>query len=184
MKKTLAIIITFFAFFSISNAQVKNNWLIDQLMDFPFWVEEFKLKVNDLEYVHFYDQDSQNLYNNFRFSDEVLKDELMRQYREWNIEYYRMNWIINDYNLYVYHANKMFSYISQKEFRYDSQLDSIILNHYTLARTHYDRAKHLIATRPEKKIEKDDYPYWWLSNNWQTYPYSFYETIPDRWARY
>ena len=185
MKKIILSIISLFTFFSIANTYAENNWLLGEIMDFPYWVEDFKLKVDNLNYVKFYDSESQTLYNNFRATDSVLKDELIRQYREWKIDYYRMNWIVSEYNSYVYHANKMFSYISQKEKKYDSQLDSIILTHYTEARQYYDRAKYLIATKDEQKNENNnDYPYWWRTNNWANYPYSYTETIRDRWYQY
>lgn len=184
MKKLLTTIIAFFTIFSIGNTYANNEGLLDKIMDFPFWVEEFRIRMDEPKYVYFYDQQSQNLYNSFIGVNNVLKDQLVKYYREWDIDYYRMNWIINDYNLYIYHSNKMFSYLSQKELRYEEQLDTIILKHYTLARNHYNTVKHLVETRKKKEVETDTYPYWWLSNNWGSYPYSYVETIPERWAWY
>ena len=85
------------------------------------------------------------MYDNFRTADQLLKDEIIRLYRSWEIDYYKMNWIIQNYNLFVYHTNKMFNYISIKEVRSDfKELDTAILKNYELSRSYYSRAKLLI----------------------------------------
>ena len=146
MKNLIYIILSIFLFFSISNiTSADKEWYIEKLLDLNYWIEEYKIQINDLEYVYFYDAKSQKMYDNFRTADQLLKDEIIRLYRSWEIDYYKMNWIIQNYNLFVYHTNKMFNYISIKEVRSDfKELDTAILKNYELSRSYYSRAKLLI----------------------------------------
>jgi len=146
MKNLIYIILSIFIFFSISNiTSADKEWYIEKLLDLNYWIEEYKIQINDLEYVYFYDTKSQKMYDNFRTADQLLKDEIIRLYRSWEIDYYKMNWIIQNYNLFVYHTNKMFNYISIKEVRSDfKELDTAILKNYENSRSYYSRAKLLI----------------------------------------
>jgi len=147
MKKLVFIILPIFLFFSISNITSAENkeWYLEKLLDLNYWIEDYKFNINDLNYVSFYNSQSQKMYDNFRTADKMLKDELLKKYRSWEIDYYKMNWIVTNYNLFVYHTNKMFNYLSIKEVRSDfKELDSAILKNYELARTYYSRSKLLI----------------------------------------
>ncbi len=147
MKKLVYIILSIFLFFSIVSISSAENkeWYIEKLLDLSYWIEDYKFQINDINYVYFYDSKSQKMYDNFRTAEQILKDELMKMYREWNIDYYKMNWIITNYNLFVYHTNKLFSYLSIKEVRPDfKELDSAIIKNYELSRSYYTRTKLLI----------------------------------------
>ncbi|MDD2907074.1 MAG: hypothetical protein PHH98_00390 [Candidatus Gracilibacteria bacterium] len=147
MKKLVFIILSIFLFFSISNitsAENKEGYL-EKLLDLNYGIEDYKFSINDLNYVSFYNSQSQKMYDNFRTADKMLKDELLKKYRSGEIDYYKMNGIVTNYNLFVYHTNKMFNYLSIKEVRSDfKELDSAILKNYELARTYYSRSKLLI----------------------------------------
>ncbi len=146
MKNLVYIILSIFTFFSISNITSANKeWYIEKILDLNYWIEEYKIQINDIDYIYFYDEESQKLYDNFRSADKLLKDEIIRLYRDWKIDYYKMNWITQNYNLFIYHTNKMFKYISLKEVRSNlKELDIAILKNYENSRSYYYKTKLMI----------------------------------------
>lgn len=142
MKKLIYMTITIFSFFSIASVSANDGYM-DKILDLTYWVEEFKLRMNEINYIYFHDFNSQATYDNFRVADDMLKEEFISLYRNWNIDYYTMNGIINDYNLFVYHTNKMFLYTKMAETSNNNQLKNIILEHYTLTRSYFNRVRYL-----------------------------------------
>jgi len=148
MKKLLLPILSIFIFFSIANTSVAKEWYIEQLLDLNYWVEEYELRLSKIEYVYFYNENTNQMYDGYKIADRLLKDEMMNMYRNWEIDYYTMNWIVENYNLFIYHTNKLFNYVSVKEIRSDSkEVDSAILKNYELSRSYYKRVKHLLLSK-------------------------------------
>jgi len=151
MKKLVYIIITIITFFSIYNQSNANyywneniEWYLEKILDLSYWIEEYNFQINEIDNVIFSDKNSQILYNNFRNAERLLKNEFLRKYRNWEIEYYTMNWIIQNFNLFVYHSNKMFYYISIKETRNDfKELDTAIFKNYQNSRSYLWKTKNL-----------------------------------------
>lgn len=152
MKNLVYTIIWIIIFFSIFNYSTANygwvnnkEWYIEKLLDLNYWIEEYKFQINDLEYIYFYDINSQKMYDDFRTAEQTLKSEFLRKYRNWEIDYYTMNWIVKNFNLFVYHTNKLFKYISIKEIKSDyKELDIAILKNYENSRSYYYKTKLLI----------------------------------------
>lgn len=150
MKKIVSSILMIsyiFSIFAFSSVNASSRWYIDMLLDFPYWVEEMAMNVEEINYIYFFEEDSQKLYDNYRIAENVLKNEVVNLYKNDVLDYYTMNWIIKNYNLFIYHTNKMFYYIQTKEVRYDNQLNKIILEHYELSRQYYNTVKHLISSK-------------------------------------
>lgn len=153
MKKLIYTILTTFLFFSIVNISVASEWYMEKILDMAYWVEELKLKIYNLDPVYFTDQNSQNLYNNFRAADNTMREQIWTLYKAGQFDYYRMNGIIDEYNLFLYHTNRMFYYLSLKARIYDKQLDNAIANNYELSRSHYERVKFLLIPKPKDPEE-------------------------------
>ncbi|MDR3150105.1 MAG: hypothetical protein LBU14_00225 [Candidatus Peribacteria bacterium] len=109
--------------------------------------------MNSLNNVYFYDENSQNLYNTFRAADNTLKEQIWILYKAGQFDYYTMNGIMNEYNLFLYHTNKMFYYLSLKAQFSDKQLDNAILNNYELSRSYYERVEYLLTPKPKTPEE-------------------------------
>lgn len=150
MKKLIAIIIAISSFFSISFITNANEWYLEKVMDLNYGPEEYKLNLefNKIWYIYFYDSQTNQMYNDFVNANEILKDEIMKKYRSWEIDYYTANWIVSNFNKYIYHSNKVFNYISIKEIRKDiPEVDTAIKKNYELSRSYYKRVKYLILKK-------------------------------------
>ena len=151
MKKLVSSILFIFCFFSIVNNSIawysdeKNiEWYMEKILDLNYGIEQYKFDVNEINYIYFYDKNSQNLYNSFRSTEQILKEEFLKKYRDNKIDYYTMNAIINNFNLFVYHSNKMFEYLSIKESRNYKELNTAILKNYEKSRSYFYKTKNLI----------------------------------------
>jgi hypothetical protein len=151
MKKLVLTIITIFVFFSIVNysnawySQEKNiEWYMEKILDLNYGIEEYKFQVNEIRYVYFYNKNSQNLYDSFRSTEQALKEEFLRKYKNNEIDYYTMNGIVKNFNLFVYHSNKMFEYLSMKEYSNYKELGTAILKNYENSRWYFYKTKNLM----------------------------------------
>lgn len=152
MKNLVYIILYIFIFFSIKNESIANyawennkEWYIEKLLDLNYWIEEYNFQITEIKNIYFSDKNTQILYNSFRNWEKTLKDEFIRKYKKWEIDYYTMNWIIKNFNLFVYHTNRMFYYISLLEIRGDyKELDNAIIKNYENSRSYFNKTKLLI----------------------------------------
>ncbi len=147
VKKYILVILTIFLTFSIvSSSFAKEESYIEKLLDLNYWVEKFN--INNLEkisYIKFYDSATQKKFDEFRRVNEILKNELIRLYKNWNLDYNSINSIIVNYNNFIYHTNKMFLYKSIKEIRPSySELNYAIEENYTYARGYYFKVKNIV----------------------------------------
>lgn len=147
MKKLLISILSIFIFFSIANKSIAEEWYIEKILDLNYWIEDYKLNLPNIEYRYFYNKNILKAYNSFKKTDKLLKDEIIKKYRNNEIDYYKMNWIVLNYNNFVYHTNKFFKYLSIKEIQPNSkEVNQAILNNYELSRNYYKRTKYLILS--------------------------------------
>lgn len=144
MKKIL-IIISIVCYFSIAQITNAAEWYIESLLQLPTWPEAFDINIEKLPNYTFETPKTQNLFNSYRKVSLVLKDEFLNQYELGNIDYYAMRDLINNYNLFIYHTNKMFYYISLKD-NNPWLVDTIypISKNYSLSRIHYNKIKNII----------------------------------------
>lgn len=145
MKKLLLPIISIFAFFSIVNISLAEETYLDEILDLQYWIEEYNLNLSNIEYIYFSDDSKREIYQSYKNTDSILKELFMDYYRAWEIDYYSMNWIITNYNLFVYHTNKFLYYLSLQEKSGDYiDFDSAISRNYSLSRSHYNKVKELL----------------------------------------
>lgn len=144
MWKITSIILSFFLFFSIANSTSANEWYIEKLLDLTYWIEERKLNFRQIDNINFSSAENRIIYNNFKYADSLLKWEINRLYRNWKIDYYTMNWIINNHDLFIFHINRYFLYTSMKERSNYKELDSAIMRNYELSRSYFLRTKTLV----------------------------------------
>lgn len=150
MKKITNMIIAFFIFFSIVFSTSANELSIEKILDLNFGIEEKKLNFRQIDNIRFSNIENRRMYNNFKRADSLLRWEINRLYRLWEIDYYTMNWIINNHDLFIYHVNKYFLYTSMKEKNNYKELDTAIMRNFELSRNYFLRTKSLILNNRKK----------------------------------
>ncbi len=147
MKKIISlIIISLVSFSSVSLvfAEVE-EWYIEQLLQIRTWVEWFNIERAKIDDFQFINPTIANIYTEFKKANRILKDEMMKQYDEWELTHTQINGMIINHKGFVYHTNKLFYYLSMKEKwqAYGSEIDNAITNSYIGLRSNYARLKAL-----------------------------------------
>jgi len=146
MKVLIKIIISLFFLFSIVTPSfAQNRWQIENILDLNYWIEV--LEINKVYFDNYYFNNYQiyRIYSAFKTTSRVLKDEIIRKYRDNTIWYYQMKWLITNYTNFIYYANKYFFFIKQKEiYSNDKIINNAIINNLTQAKSYYMRMKFLI----------------------------------------
>lgn len=138
MKKIIIFIISFTIFLSSQSNTFAEEWYIERLLDLNYWVEELTLGLSELEYVQFNTAQYDNMYNELKNADWLLRTEFMKKYRNWEYTYSQINWIITNYNNFIYYTNKFFYYLKLKESGYSyTELDSAMIKSFTNMRNSY-----------------------------------------------
>lgn len=145
MKKFSTIIITLICFFSIVNKSFAWEWYIEELLDINYWIEEYELELQNLEFIYFLDENKNIMFNEFNKINELLKKEIITKYKNKKFNYYQTKWIIWSYKKFIYYTNRLFYYISLKEKKYNyNELDESILKTYLNVRIYYKKTESLI----------------------------------------
>ncbi len=100
----------------------------------------------EIKNVSFIAPDTQEVFDSFKETSELLKNEILNRYENDEFEYYTMQWIVSNYNSYVYYTNKLFYYLSLRE-QYsdlDSETEYGVSKNYSKARNYFKRLKYLI----------------------------------------
>ena len=147
MKKFISfIIITIISFSSASSTfGMETEGFIERTLQLRTWVEWFNIERAQIDDFNFISPTINSVYTEFKRADRILRDEIMKQYAEWNLEYYQINWMIKNHGKFVYHTNKLFMYLSMKEKWQISwkEADNAIANSYIQLRSYYARLKAL-----------------------------------------
>lgn len=145
MNKITTFIITMIIFFSsiyITNAE---EWYIEKLLDINYWVEKYELDLAEIDYYNFKSDKYNYIYKELKRIDSILKEDIIKKYRSWEYNYYQVNWIIKNYNDFIYHNNMFFYYIKLKEQNNNyKELDSAIIKSYTNLRNSYKKIINII----------------------------------------
>lgn len=145
MKNILSIII-FISIFSIANFANAWEWYIEELLQFKVGPEAFTMNLAKIKNVSFIAPDTQEVFDSFKKTSELLKNEILNRYENDEFEYYTMQWIVSNYNSYVYYTNRLFYYLSLREQYSDleSETEYGISKSYSKARTYFKRLKYLV----------------------------------------
>ena len=148
MKKITKLIISFTIIISSLSTTFAEEWYIEKLLDLNYGIEEYELNLSEIKYIHFKNQNFNKIYNELKTADSVLKKWFMRKYRNWELEYYKINWIIKNYNNFVYHTNQFFLFLKLKEQRpYYKETTQAILTNYKEMRNSYKKVKNIIKSK-------------------------------------
>lgn len=143
MKKIITSIITFTIIFSSLSSTFAEEWYIERLLDLNYWVEKATINLSELNYYKFEKTSYIRVYNEFKTIDKILRSEFIKKYENWEYDYYQINWIITNYNNFIYYLNKFFYYLKLKEKGYKyTELDSAIINSHTNMRRFYRHVKN------------------------------------------
>ena len=143
-KIITAIITTLVIFSSISTTNAEDSY-IERLLDLNYWVEQYNLDLSEIKYISFNNDKYNRIYNELKMVDSILKKEIMKNYRNWDYTYYQANWIVTNYNNFVYYTNKFFFYLKLKEQNNNyKEVDTAIIRNYTNMRTSYNTMKNII----------------------------------------
>jgi len=145
MKKITTSIIMLTIFFSSFSVSFAEEWYIEKILDLNFWVEEKKLDLSEINNIYFKTSKYTYTYEQLKIADSTLRKGFMEKYRNWDFEYYQTNWIVTNYNNFIYYTNKFFFYLKIKEQNNNFvELDTAIINSYTNMRSSYRKVKELI----------------------------------------
>jgi hypothetical protein len=145
MKKIISIIITLTLILSSLSTTFAEEWYIERLFDLNYNIEETNLNLSKINYIHFNEEKYNRIYNEFKTVDSILKKWFIKNYREWNYEYYQINWIVTNYNNFIYHTNQFFFFIKLKEQNNNyTENNTAIIRSYTNMRSSYNKVKNLI----------------------------------------
>ena len=98
-----------------------------------------------LDKLNFSSQKNINMFNNFNYSIELLKAEIIRKYKNWDFDYYQTKWIITNYKNFVYYTNMFFYNLRIFELNpWEKDAINLILDSYNYMRSYYSRMKSLI----------------------------------------
>jgi len=124
------------------------EWYLETLLEINTGIEVFDINTATIDPLQFSNPSVQFTYDEFISVDKLLKDEFIRQYRIWEISYYRMADIVTNYNNFVYYTNQTFYYLRQRELGYTGKhTDRAIKNWYSNMRVYYTRVKVLVAKK-------------------------------------
>jgi len=144
MNKIIKFIITLTIIFSSQSNTFAEEGYIENLFDLNYWVEELDLDLHDIKYIYFNNEKYNRIYREIKTVDSLLKDGFMRNYRNWEYEYYQMNWIVNNYNKFIYNTNQFFFFIKLKEQNSNySEVNSAIMSSYRNMKIYYSKVKNL-----------------------------------------
>ena len=147
MRKIFSIIISFIVFstFSFANA---SEWLLEQNLDLNYWPESFELRLTTVWNYNFKNKNNQNTFTNFQYLNNALRENLIKANQEWKFSSNKINWLVREYNLFVYHTNKLFEYISMKEKKPKySDADTAISKNYKSARSYFEKLKNIFYSK-------------------------------------
>ncbi len=139
--KILKIILFFCLFSTISFASAKDGY-IETLMEFGEGPEAFEINTIEVQNLTFTNSALQKKYDDYVKATQTLKTALITEYANGNLEYYQVQGLIKNYNNFVYHSNKFFYYLSEKE-KYPElrELTDAISRNYKLSRTYFMKIK-------------------------------------------
>ena len=149
MKSLTKIIISIIFLFSIVNTTVASQDYIEKAFNFDSWVEQLNLQLSTLDKYSFKTQKLTTLYYQIKRADDYMNTSIIEKYNSWEFGYYQTNWIIKNYNTFIYHVNQFFYYMWEKEKNpaYIVWYDDEIMKQYKSMKIYYAKVKTLTNKR-------------------------------------
>jgi hypothetical protein len=155
MKKIIASIIVLTSMFTF-NAQIvnaKDEWLFEETLNLDVWIEVYALNNINLEPHYFRSKSLQRTYDNLTNIRDAFKVLAIKKYEDWEIKYYELSWLIDNYSSFVFYANAMFSEIEMLDLWIDNSqelIDSIQKN-YTFVRAYYNKMEAILKLNEKQR---------------------------------
>jgi len=154
MKKIIfGIITTFFIFSTQTFAQEK--WLIEKMLNLNYWPMVYDLSLEKLDNYTYKDYYLNNLYNNLVKYDKIIKDNIIKYYKDWKYDYNTTNWIIRNYKNFISYTNDFFYFSKMMEkypyLKNDIEIQDGFLKSYKNSQIYYKKVQNLISKRIAKK---------------------------------
>ena len=146
MKKLLVLIITILGIFSIFSYVNAREGSLERALDLEYGPEAFELALPEIWNYYLKNTKNKNALKTFKMADSILKEAFMREYRDGQLDYTKTNAISENYNLFVYHTNKYFEFLSLKEKDpTNSEADTAVLSNYKSSRAYMKKLKYMIT---------------------------------------
>jgi len=145
MKNIIKFIIALSLIFSSLSTTFAEEWYIEKLLNLNYGIEAMNLNLKNINYINFNNEKYNKIYNELNTIDNIFKKNIMKNYRESKYWYYQINWIIKNYNNFIYHTNMFLSFLKIKENNNSySEINHAIINSYTSMKESYNNMKNII----------------------------------------
>jgi len=145
MKNIIKFIITLSLIFSSLSTTFAEEWYIEKLLNLNYGIEAMNLNLKNINHQSFHNEKYNKIYNELKNIDNIFKKNIMKNYRDWKYWYYQINWIIKNYNNFIYHTNMFLSFLKIKEQNnYYSEINHAIISSYTNIKESYNNMKNII----------------------------------------
>lgn len=154
MKKiiTATIISTSLIFSTLNNTfaleEWYSEWEIEKILNLTNWPEITKLELIKINTYNFKWSKFLKMQSAMINYDRKLKDKIETNYKNWIFSYTKMNWIINEYDFFIYNLNKYLEWNRKLEkysyLKKDTNVLKYIDDSYSQMRTHINRLKYLV----------------------------------------
>jgi len=140
MKLFIFTIIALFSIFSTTNNTFA-SWLLDDILDISYWYETSKLDNIKLDYYNFSDYKTKYNYNKIKEVNKLIKDRILKAYKDSRYTKTKINAIIDNYETFIYYTNNLFYSLYLKERYYylknDNEIKDNIIESYRNMQIYY-----------------------------------------------
>lgn len=148
MQKFIAAIIVLLSVITSTNTTFAKQGYLEELLDLNYGPEEYQITLSSLDNQYFTQSDTQEYFIQVDSVNELLKDEILKQYKSWKLDHNQMSGIISAHQKFVYHLNNLFQAINMKESGLQYvELDDYVIDSYKGSRIYYKKIKKIIAIK-------------------------------------
>ena len=119
MKNIIFNIILFLSIFSIAN--FTNADFFEQTLDLNNWLEKINLHTIKLTNITLKDKVKQRQFEKIKKINPLIKKAILKQYNNKKFNYYQTQYIIKNYNNFLYYTNKYFEVLKNKEIYWNTK---------------------------------------------------------------
>ena len=148
IKKFISLIISLIFVFSIANINISKADFMEDFLNFETELEEIQFEFYSLNNPNLKDSKYQNQYSILNRINPIIKQAIIKQYKDWKFWYYQTNWLITHYNNFIYYSNKYFSSLKNKEIYWNTkEVQSNILKNLRDMKSSYTKFQNLVIKK-------------------------------------
>jgi hypothetical protein len=145
MYKIITIIIMIFFYFSSFSNTYAQEWYIEKLLNLNYQTQELQLDLYKIDNIYFKTTKNNNLRINIQKTSNKLKKIFIQKYKNWELKYYELNWIITSYNNFVYHINKLLYFLKLEEQNCNfTETKTAIINNYIQIKSSFRKIQRIM----------------------------------------